>query len=373
MTFRFLHTSDWQIGKVFRFVDTETMGLLQTARINVITKLGEIANKLELTHVLVAGDVYDMENLSTKTLNQPMERMRVFENIQWHLLPGNHDPQRPNGMWDRLVSSGLPSNVVVHQDKTPFLIENYSAAILPAPLFHKQSLDDPTMHMGTDDLPSGYVRIGLAHGSTREFGSAKGMTANYINVESRESYLSYLALGDWHGQQQISSKCWYSGTPEIDAFTTNNGGKALVVEVNSRDALPVVESVVCGQYTWLNLNKEINSKNDIDLLVNELRGLHNRLDLFLIKLAVRGMLSLEESNYFDQQVGDKLRAALCVLQLKTDELHAKPTKEDLNRIDVGGFVRNAAETLRRMLETGNESEKEIATRALLRLYSELDK
>jgi len=32
MSLRFLHTSDWQIGKVYRFVDDGTMGLLQEAR-----------------------------------------------------------------------------------------------------------------------------------------------------------------------------------------------------------------------------------------------------------------------------------------------------------------------------------------------------
>ena len=72
MTFRFLHTSDWQIGKVFRFVDSGTMGLLQAARVDAISTLGEIARKHELTHVLVAGDVYDFENLSVRTLNQPI-------------------------------------------------------------------------------------------------------------------------------------------------------------------------------------------------------------------------------------------------------------------------------------------------------------
>ena len=33
MTIKFIHTSDWQIGKVFRFVDNATMGLLQEARL----------------------------------------------------------------------------------------------------------------------------------------------------------------------------------------------------------------------------------------------------------------------------------------------------------------------------------------------------
>ena len=41
MTLRLIHTSDWQIGKVFRFVDNSTMGLLQEVRLRAITRLGE--------------------------------------------------------------------------------------------------------------------------------------------------------------------------------------------------------------------------------------------------------------------------------------------------------------------------------------------
>ena len=95
---KFVHTADWQIGKVFRFVDDGTAGLLQEARLAAIVRLGEVALKHSAGHVLVAGDVYDMEALSPRSLNQPLERMRKFEKVTWHLMPGNHDPHRPHGL-----------------------------------------------------------------------------------------------------------------------------------------------------------------------------------------------------------------------------------------------------------------------------------
>ena len=106
MKTKIIHTSDWQIGKVFRFVDNQTMGLLQEARLGAITRLGEFAEKNDVRHILVAGDVYDMEALSTRSLNQPIERMRNFPGVRWHLLPGNHDPHRPNGLWDQITRRG---------------------------------------------------------------------------------------------------------------------------------------------------------------------------------------------------------------------------------------------------------------------------
>lgn len=80
MTIKFIHTSDWQIGKVFRFVDDGRMGLLQEARLTAITRLGDLAVEHGAGHILVAGDVYDLEALSPLSLNQPLERaMRVFQ------------------------------------------------------------------------------------------------------------------------------------------------------------------------------------------------------------------------------------------------------------------------------------------------------
>ena len=43
MGFRFIHTADWQIGKVFRFVDRAEMGGLQLARLEGITRIGNLA------------------------------------------------------------------------------------------------------------------------------------------------------------------------------------------------------------------------------------------------------------------------------------------------------------------------------------------
>ena len=69
MSFKFVHTADWQIGKVFRFVDETTMGVLQEARLNAISRLGKLAEEHEVKHILVAGDVYDREALKPVSRN----------------------------------------------------------------------------------------------------------------------------------------------------------------------------------------------------------------------------------------------------------------------------------------------------------------
>tara|TARA_R110002110_G_scaffold415559_1_gene650662 strand:+ start:18676 stop:19818 length:1143 start_codon:yes stop_codon:yes gene_type:complete len=371
MSIRFLHTSDWQIGKVFRFVDDGTMGLLQEARLAAITRLGELALKHDANHVFVAGDVYDMEALSRRSLNQPLERMRTFESVTWHLLPGNHDPHRPHGLWDQLLRTGVPDNVIVHVAAKPRVFESDGFAVLPAPLHYRRTLQDPTTYMDKADVSEGVIRIGLAHGTVRGFGSGDSDIANFISPDRpKEAGLAYLALGDWHGQTKISDRVWYSGTHETDAFDVKGGGSALLVEIENADAAPIVTPVVTGHFSWMTCPGQINSRDDIDALSTFLRGVGDDLNRILIQLVVEGAVSLQDRHYFEDQIVERVSAALCYLRVDDTRLFPSPSEEDLDQIDRGGFVRTAADVLKQKAEDMSDPEHEIAAVALQRLYVE---
>ena len=371
MTARFLHSSDWQIGKVFRFVDDATMGLLQEERLRAITRIGGLAGEHDIQHVLVAGDIYDMEALSSRSLNQPLERMRNFAGVQWHLLPGNHDPHRANGIWARLLRMGLPGNVHAHVTAEPVTLEDDSTVLLPAPLLHRRTLDDPTAYMNEVDLPDNLIRIGVAHGTVTGFGSDDKDVYNYISPDRpTQAGLSYLALGDWHGQKKINDRCWYSGTPETDAFDVIDGGQTLLVEIEGSGAIPAVTPLPTGHYRWIHLSEAVNSREGIDFLTEKLRGVADELDRVLVHLAVEGSLSLGNRQVFQEQIVDGVSAAFCFMRVDDRHLFARPTADDLDRIDLGGFVRGAAEELKRRAEEGNESARDIAAEALQRLYVE---
>lgn len=368
MPIRLIHTSDWQIGKVFRFLDGATMGVVQEARLAAITRIGGEAKALGAGHVLVAGDVYDMEALSTRSLNQPLERMRNFPGVRWHLIPANHDPHRPNGLWDQLVRRGLPDNVHAHLSRAPVALED-GAWLLPAPLFHRHTLSDPTAWMDAAPTPGGAIRIGLAHGSVTGFGPEGTDQPNYISpLRPQAAGLAYLALGDWHRQQRIGPRCWYSGTPEPDAFDVE-AGRALLVEIEGPDAEPAVTPFETGQFRWLPFSAQLNGRADIDQLAARLRALGGALDRVLVHLEVEGALSLQDRSAFEAEIVDGVSAALRFLRVDERRLFPSPTAEDLDRIDRGGFVRAAAEELR-ALAAGGGAEGALAAEALQKLYVE---
>jgi hypothetical protein len=162
-----------------------------------------------------SGDVYDNEAPNTITLRAPIERMKPFSDIQWHLLPGNHDPHRPEGVWDRVAQLGLPAHIHVHLTPTPVPLTD-GAFLLPAPLLRKTEFDDLTAWMDNAPTPPGALRIGLAHGAVTNF-TSEGEASNPIDpARLAKAKLDYLALGDWHRTLQIGPAVWYAGTPEPD-------------------------------------------------------------------------------------------------------------------------------------------------------------
>jgi Calcineurin-like phosphoesterase len=370
---RFIHTADWQIGKVFRLVDDATEGVLQAARLEAISTLGRLAAERAAPTVLVAGDVYDVATAEDRTLGQPLERMRAFPDVEWHLIPGNHDPHQPGGPWERVLRRGLPDNVRVHLEPAPATLADGQAQLLPAPLLRRRALGDPTAWMDQAATPEGVLRIGLAHGSISAFGSEARDQPNLIDPARPErAGLAYLALGDWHGMKRIGPRCWYSGTPEVDDFGVEGGGQALLVELPAASAPPAVTPLAVGRFDWRQETLQIQDAGDIDVVVARLRALHAEPACLLLDLTLEGTLSLAGRERLARAL-DALRAAVCWLRIDDERLYLSPSAEDLEAIAPGGFLRIAALRLRAMADDPDEPAREIAARALLRLYAEHQK
>lgn len=379
---KFIHSSDLQIGKAFGTFSTEAATLLQEARQTAVRALGNAAMASGASTVLIAGDVFEREQMSQPTLMRAIETMRAFDHLQWHLLPGNHDHYRENGLWDRIARAQLPANVRLHVQPGAVEIADDDGTpvyLLPAPLFFRASPNDLTAYMTDATTPDGALRIGLAHGSIQGFG-AEGEASNYIDPGRAESAgLSYLALGDWHRQIKVSDRCWYSGTPEPDRFkrppnatgSLCNGGAALVVEIAGARMTPVVTTVQTGLYEWHQFEKTLTDDAQVIPLEQELRALNNDLGKIVLDLRATGSLSLEGRKAFEDRILQSIGAALRALRFDEIGLVLHPTEQDLDEIDHAGFVRVAADRLKAMADDpSNPGQARLAGLALKRLYIE---
>lgn len=369
---KFIHTSDWQIGRTFRFADDDTLGALQAERLEVIRRLGLLARQEGAAHVLVAGDVYEHETPAERTLHQPIERMRDFADIQWHLIPGNHDADLPEGVWARLARSGLPENVTVHREPGAVLIDAaHKAWVLPAVLKRRHILTDLTAYMDEAETPPDALRIGLAHGSVVGFGGEVESEHNPVALDrAKRAGLAYLALGDWHGFCQIDARTLYSGTPETDRFTTGGGGggEALVVTLHGPRAEPEIKRHRTGRYIWKKLDDVVlTSEQDILALDARIRSIApDNPGAVLVWAAVSGLLSVDDMALYESNVLKRLSGAVACLRL-TGAPQLSAGLDDLDRFGSGGAVRAAAEHLLAQSEAGG-AEGQLASEALQRLF-----
>jgi len=79
---KFIHSSDLQIGKAFGYFEPEIASALQDARQTVVRTLGEAAVKSGATAVLIAGDIYEKQQMSQQTLARAIENMRSFKSVR---------------------------------------------------------------------------------------------------------------------------------------------------------------------------------------------------------------------------------------------------------------------------------------------------
>ncbi len=366
MTFTFVHTADWQIGRPFAGFPADKMPLLREARLDAIGRIAGVARQAGAQHVLVAGDVYDGPDVPDRDLRQSIDRLGREQDVIWHLLPGNHDAAHAGGVWERLVHLGLPQNVGLHLEPRVEMIAE-DVALLPAPLTSRSVSSDPTSWMNEAEAPSAQYRIGLAHGSIQGFGGEDGEPAVPIAPNRAElAGLDYLALGDWHGVTRISDRVWYSGTPEPDRFPDNEPGFALVVRIGGESQPVAVERHPTARYRWWKHAVTITGPESLAILEQTIAATVAHQERLLLKLSLGGTASL--STWSDAEVRLKaLEERLFYLSVDRDALQVLPGEIELEEFGAGD-LRRVAELLSSTARSGSSEEAPIASLALQKLY-----
>lgn len=365
MPVRLLHTADWHIGKPFGRFPDERASVLRRARVTAIDRLAAIARAGAATAVIVAGDVFDGPGLPDRDLMELMARLSAHRELDWHIIPGNHDPATQGGVWDRVARLGLPANVEVHLVPQPVEIAP-GVHLLPSPLTAKAVTADPTAWMSAATTPDGAIRIGLAHGSTQGFGSAQQASVNISPTRARDAGLSYLALGDWHGTREVATATWYAGTPEPDSYQDNDPGNALLVSIDGPGAPARIEPHRTAEMTWLTRRLAVDDAGSIDRLLSEIDRVGEAASRLLLDLTLDGEVTLAQDTLLRERIARELDPRLFHLSTAFDGLRLAPATDDLSSLD-DPILRQIAVELG-ATAAGTTPDAAIAAHALRRLY-----
>src|SRR5918998_822685 len=110
---RFVHTADWQLGMTRYFLNGEAQPRYSAARRDVVAGLGPLAAGAGAEFVVVAGDVFEDNQLAPRDVSLSLEAIRAI-GLPVYLLPGNHDPLDAASVYTSpLFAAECPENVTV--------------------------------------------------------------------------------------------------------------------------------------------------------------------------------------------------------------------------------------------------------------------
>ena len=229
---RFLHTSDWHLGRIFHGLHmTEEQAV-------VLAQLVDLAVESKVDAVLIAGDIYDRAVPPTQAvslLDEIFSRLIKKRNIPVILIAGNHDnPERLAFGQSLLAERNLYIYGPVTQNAAPVVLYDDFGPVYFAPLTYAEPLvtaeiakeDIPTHEAALQwqvrsmlaQIPQEARKVALAHvfltGATESPDSERPLSvggACTVGIENFDAF-NYTALGHLHACQTGNNKVRYSGS-----------------------------------------------------------------------------------------------------------------------------------------------------------------
>src|ERR1700761_4910220 len=160
---RFVHTAARQLGMTRHFLAGEAQPRYSAARRDAVAGLGSLAADASAEFVVVAGDVFEHNQLAPQVISQSLEAMRAI-GIPVYLLPGNHDPLDASSVYtSALFTAECPDNVLV-LDRAGVHEVRPGLEIVAAPWRSKAPTTDLVGELLDGLSPGPVTRVLVAHG-----------------------------------------------------------------------------------------------------------------------------------------------------------------------------------------------------------------
>lgn len=225
---RIIHAADFHLDSAFAQLTAEKARQRRRESRDTLDALAELVRREQADLVLLAGDLFDGEQVYPETIERlraALERMEcpVF------IAPGNHDPFTLRSPY---ASQEWPANVHIFatEELTAVEVEPLGCVV------HGAAFTDQHRHSealeGFRVPDDGKIHLLCLHGAVNEPGSDYGCIRS---EQIAGSGLSYLALGHIHqysGLQRAGGSAWaYSGCPEGRGFDELDDKGVVLAEV----------------------------------------------------------------------------------------------------------------------------------------------
>ncbi|HVD04137.1 MAG TPA: DNA repair exonuclease [Candidatus Dormibacteraeota bacterium] len=352
-----MHSADWQLGMWREQLSEEAQARFGSARIDGIRRIGQLALEVGAQFVVVAGDVFESNHLDRSVIRRSLDAMGEAQ-VPIYLLPGNHDPLQPGGVFNsKLFREESPENVHVLRDTGP-VHPLPGVELVGVPWLSKRPAHDPVGDLCAALQPVGGWRIVVAHGAV-DVASPAPDNPELIRVgiaeqAIRQGRLHYLALGDRHSTTSVGSSgaIWYSGAHEPTRFSEVDPGNILVVELG--EGSPVVAARRVGTWAFTNAQFTLAGPQDLAAVFGWLEDQPAK-DRTLVRLTLVGTLSIQAMAEMEARLEEARELFAAVRLSSLSDLALAPDESDFSGLNLSGFAATAADKLRARAETGDQA------------------
>ncbi|TCC25631.1 metallophosphoesterase family protein [Kribbella speibonae] len=351
----FLHSSDWQLGMMRRFLGPDGQARWGQSRLDAVARIGEVAERTGAAFVVVTGDVFEHNQVERQTILRACEALKRIP-VPVVLLPGNHDALEPGSLWTSSQwLAHAPEHVTVLTETTSFQIVP-GVEIVGAPWRSRRPLSDPAApgYAALEAAP-GTTRILLAHGQLTSLsgGMSDVPTIDQQALEAAvaDGRLQYVGLGDRHSTTRVTDRIWFSGTQEVTSPEEDDPGNVLKVTIGAGIE---VEPIRVGAWHMVDHRADLFDEESITALEDWFAELPDKERTY-VRLAGDGSLSLPLLARLDSIIDAQGEVFASVERwVKFWTVRPAPDAADLESLQLSGPARAAMEELRQALAGGDE-------------------
>jgi len=375
MQIRFIHSSDWQLGMTRAFLSDEASARFSQDRISAIAKLGALATEHKAEFIIVAGDVFESNQLSKQTLARALDALEALP-VPIFLLPGNHDPLDGASIFLTKAFQSANNHIIVLREMQPVAVPNSPGVeIVGAPWRTKHPNSDLCNDlMQTLEPVTGVVRIAVAHGQVDKLSPdpTRPEVIELAGVEQaiKDKKLHYLGLGDRHSVTDVGNtgRVWYSGAPVATAFDEVDANQALLVEIDTSDTC-VVERLRVGTWSFVAAQRALNGPDDLVGFEKWLSDMSNK-ECTAVKVGFEGSINLATAAALDGLMETKAELfASLNRRERTTDLAVVPDEFDQDSVSLSGYARETWNELLTMAQQDDHAAQD-ALRLLYRLSAQ---
>lgn len=358
---KFLHTADVHLGSKFKYLG-DRAPLYREQLKKVLVRIVELAVEEKVGIVLVAGDLFDSNNISASIIEFVKNQFKILQDnsIKVCLLAGTHDSLEPGSIYARENFTKEFDNVYVFLGQENFEFLDLDLTVWGKSNKHPQSSETPIIKL---DGSNTRYNILMAHGSVQIEGKSAEDDYPIEFSQIKNCGMDYVAMGHWHSTGDYSQgdvKCYYSGSPEMLDIDQKGSGNILIGEIKDKNDIVINREKV-------GIINSVRSEIDLGLIENE-----ESLKTAILKQVDVNTIKIVELNGFvlpslvvnvqelERELGENFFRLKIVnnAHLKLESINERDYPEELV---IGQFVRLIKQ---KIAENSDEAEKKKFEQAL---------